>query len=385
MDRDLRRFLLSLSISSFMLGLAMSSGLYFISIKAELLGASDTEIGFLGFLRAIPYIFLPAMVGFLLRGVRKVLLYAISPILSSIFYALMYLLDNVSHIILTQVIMGIAFVFYWPIAEMMVASSTTPENRVKVFSYYSTSWTSGFLIGPSIGGFIADRFGFDYSFLFSSITSILVLPLIFLIKEPRSIEEGIERVEGTGSIKAKLLPYLYMLTLQSMVYGTLVVIFPNYAWRLGINEFYIGTIFTVLSLARLLSFFLVGSFARLQHRFSFTISSIFSAIPFILIAYIPSIVTFYIAVAIYAANLSYFTSMIFGRLTIMMDPKRYGFVVGIYEGIFGVGFAVGPLFAGFLSDLIGLRESFLVQFMLASGIAIIAHTFKIERRNVGNH
>ncbi|MEM2054050.1 MAG: hypothetical protein QXJ54_02510, partial [Nitrososphaerota archaeon] len=62
-SKDSATFLWLLSVSTFVIGLGISSGLYFIPIQAEILGASYIEIGALGFVRALPYTFLPALVG----------------------------------------------------------------------------------------------------------------------------------------------------------------------------------------------------------------------------------------------------------------------------------------------------------------------------------
>lgn len=381
-SKEFTTFLRLLNVSTFVIGLGMSSGLYFIPIQAEILGASYVEIGTLGFMRALPYIFLPALLGHFLANVNKVRLYLISPITAAIFYILISLAKSVHEIIIAQLLMGLAFVFYWPVGETMVASSSTVQNRVRAFAFYSVSWNAGFLLGPSIGGYIAENFGIYAAFWLSLAILIAAIPMVLLLKQPKVLKQN-DHDEKSGSSEfslLKLAPFYSMLVIQSMVYATLLVIFPNYAWRLGISEFYVGTIFTIFSFARLLSFLVIGKVLRSQPRFAFTVASIFFAIPMLLIAYLPSLITFYVAMAIYAATLSYFTSLLFSALTYNTPVEKYGFVVGIYEGIFGVGFALGPLLSGYVSETVGLRESFLLQAIMAATMMCIAITSKVEKR-----
>ncbi|MCS7135547.1 MAG: MFS transporter [Nitrososphaerota archaeon] len=376
-------FLRLLSISTFLIGLGISSGLYFIPIQAEILGASYVEIGALGFVRALPYIFLPALVGHFFAGINKAKLYLISPLMAAIFYILISIIESVPGIIAAQFLMGLSFVFYWPVGETMIASSSTAQNRVKAFAFYSVSWNAGFLLGPTIGGYVAEGFGIHAAFWLSLTILAAAIPTVLLLKPPKVVEQrNLDKNEGNEKFSLlRLSPFYGMLTIQSMVYATLLVIFPNYAWGLGISEFYVGTIFTVFSLARLLSFLVVGNTFRSQPRFAFTIASIFFAIPMLLIAYFPSLPVFYAAVAIYAATLSYFTSLLFNALTRNTPADKYGFVVGIYEGIFGLGFAFGPLLAGYVSENIGLRESFLLQAIMAFAMTCIAILSKVETNN----
>lgn len=375
-------FLRLLSVSTFVIGLGISSGIYFVPIQAEILGASYIEIGVLGFVRALPYVFLPALIGHFLAGVNKARLYLISPIMAIIFYTVVSLVKNVPAIIAAQLLIGLAFVFYWPVGETMVAASSTVQNRVRAFALYSISWNAGYLLGPSIGGYVAENFGIYAAFWLSIIILAAAIPMVLLLRQPTVLEQKDLDEKGDGKISLrKLVPFYSMLVIQSMVYATLLVIFPNYAWNFGISEFYVGTIFTVFSIARLLSFLVVGKMFRSQPRFAFTMTSVFFAIPMLLIAYFPSLVVFYIAVAMYAATLSYFTSLLFNALTRNVPAERYGFVVGLYEGIFGFGFAFGPLLAGYVSEIVGLRESFLLQAVMAAAMSCVALASGAEKRS----
>lgn len=383
-SKESAEFLRLLSVSTFVIGLGISSGIYFVPIQAEILGASYMEIGMLGFVRALPYTFLPALLGHFLAGANKVRLYLICPIMAVIFYTVVSLIKSVPAIIAAQILIGLAFVFYWPVGETMVAASSTVQNRVKAFAIYSISWNAGYLLGPSIGGYVAENFGIYAAFWLSLAILVAAIPMVLLLRQPIVLEQKEPGEKGNGKISLlKLAPFYSMLVIQSMVYATLLVIFPNYAWDLGISEFYVGTIFTVFSIARLTSFLVVGKVFRSQPRFAFTMSSVFFAIPMLLIAYFPSLVVFYVAVAMYAATLSYFTSLLFNTLTCNVPAEKYGFVVGLYEGIFGFGFAFGPLLAGYVSEVIGLRESFLLQAVMAAAMSCIAIASGAERRQKG--
>src|SRR5690606_17316564 len=70
-----------------------------------------------------------------------------------------------------------------------IADITTPKNRPKALGYMSAAISTGFIIGPGIGGFLAE-FGSRTPFYFAAVlgTVAAILTIIF-ISEPERVTE----------------------------------------------------------------------------------------------------------------------------------------------------------------------------------------------------
>lgn len=63
---------------------------------------------------------------------------------------------HVSILYLSRVLGGISAAFIMPAVTAYVADITTTEDRPKAMGYVSAAISTGFIIGPGVGGFIAD-------------------------------------------------------------------------------------------------------------------------------------------------------------------------------------------------------------------------------------
>lgn len=79
---------------------------------------------------------------------------------------------------------GISAAFIMPAVTAYVADITTVQERSKAMGYVSAAISTGFIIGPGIGGFIAE-YGVRLPFFFAAgIAFIAVISSMFLLKEP---------------------------------------------------------------------------------------------------------------------------------------------------------------------------------------------------------
>lgn len=84
---------------------------------------------------------------------------------------------------------GISAAFIMPAVTAYVADITTVQERSKAMGYVSAAISTGFIIGPGIGGFIAE-YGVRLPFFFAAgIAFIAVISSMFMLKEPLTKEE----------------------------------------------------------------------------------------------------------------------------------------------------------------------------------------------------
>ena len=90
---------------------------------------------------------------------------------------------------ISRILGGVSGAFIMPAVTAYIADITTPQNRPKALGYMSAAISTGFIIGPGIGGFLAE-FGSRMPFYFAGVlgTVAAILTIIF-ISEPERVTE----------------------------------------------------------------------------------------------------------------------------------------------------------------------------------------------------
>ena len=119
-------------------------------------------------------------------GRRIMIIAGLSGLALSMF--VFYLSDSVSILYVSRIIGGVGAALLIPAIFAYVADITTMEQRAKGNSLISASMSLGIVIGPGIGGFLAD-FGLKIPLLISAIVGVLaVIFSMFVLKESKALE-----------------------------------------------------------------------------------------------------------------------------------------------------------------------------------------------------
>lgn len=119
-------------------------------------------------------------------GRRIMIIAGLSGLALSMF--VFYLSDSVSILYVSRIIGGVGAALLIPAIFAYVADITTMEQRAKGNSLISASMSLGIVIGPGIGGFLAD-FGLKIPLLISAIVGVLaVIFSMFVLKESKVLE-----------------------------------------------------------------------------------------------------------------------------------------------------------------------------------------------------
>lgn len=96
---------------------------------------------------------------------------------------------TVSVLFISRMLGGVSAAFIMPAVTAFIADVTTISTRAKALGYMSAAISTGFIIGPGIGGFLAD-FGTRVPFYAAGILGVIaaICSMIFL-KEPTHTEE----------------------------------------------------------------------------------------------------------------------------------------------------------------------------------------------------
>ncbi|WP_019240209.1 MULTISPECIES: MFS transporter [Bacillus] len=101
--------------------------------------------------------------------------------------------EDVWVLFFSRILGGVSAAFIMPGVTAYMADITTVKERPKSMGYISAAISLGFIIGPGIGGFVAE-FGVRAPFYFAAVISFIVaLISLFILKEPLTKHELSER------------------------------------------------------------------------------------------------------------------------------------------------------------------------------------------------
>ena len=178
----MNRAVVLIAICSAMVGVSYGMHSPIVPVFArEQLAADCSQVGLIGTVNYLPYMFAPFFVGILLDRLNKsyVLLSGILLNVFSIF--LLSIVQSILEIMLYRALTGVAHALFWPSCEVLISINSSMDRRVRNISVFIAAWILGFMVGPIIGKLVLNVF--DYSTLFQLAPIILavgVVPSILL-------------------------------------------------------------------------------------------------------------------------------------------------------------------------------------------------------------
>ncbi|WP_239719743.1 MULTISPECIES: multidrug efflux MFS transporter NorA [unclassified Mammaliicoccus] len=125
--------------------------------------------------------------------------------------------NTFSILLVSRVLGGISAAFVMPGVNGMIGDLSTSENRAKNFSYMSAVINTGFIVGPGVGGFLAE-ISHRMPFYFAGALGIIALLFsVFLLKEASdddTNETAPPKVKEPFPYKLFVVPVIIMLILS---------------------------------------------------------------------------------------------------------------------------------------------------------------------------
>jgi MFS family permease len=293
-------------------------------------------------------------------GRRNVM--AVSLLLSAIVTLGWGLTTDLTLLLVLIVLSGLVGPLYGPASQAMVADLVEPEKRAEAYGLIRVIANLGVVIGPSIGGLLAAR---SYLILFvcaAAAEFIFFVITIAMLPEtkPESTEET-QAADGGMSYAPVFrdLPFLGMCTISIvavLVYVQMNTTFPVYVKeQFGIPENQYGLLIALNALMVVTMQFAITRWANRFRRTSMlALSAALYAVGFGSLALARTLWQFAASVAVWTLGEM---TMIPVRSALVADlaPEtmrgRYMAVSGF---AWGIGWMLGPLLAGLVSDSLGM-------------------------------
>ncbi|PDZ10033.1 MFS transporter [Bacillus pseudomycoides] len=289
---------------------------------------------------------------------------------------------DVSVLYLSRMLGGISAAFIMPGVTAYVADITSVQERPKAMGYLSAAISTGFIIGPGIGGFIAE-YGIRVPFFFAAAIAFLAcISSIFILKEPLTTEELAEVSANTKQtnfirdLKKSLHPsyfiafvIVFVLAFGLSAYETVFSLFSDH--KFGFTPKDIASIITISSIfGVVVQVFLFGKLVDiLGEKMLIQICLITGAI----LAVVSTLISnFWVVLAVTCFIFLAF-DLLRPALTTFLSKaagKEQGFVAGMNSTYTSLGNIVGPAMGGILFD-VNIHYPYLFSaFIMAIGIGI---------------
>jgi len=370
----MNRVLILVNLTGLIIGISYGLHGPILPIFAKnVIGATYSELGLIGLANFVPYMFIPLFVGILLDRINNTHLLAIGAAINSVSIYLLSIAQSIPEILGFRIMTGVAHAFFWPPCESIISNESTEKNRVKNISWFTMFFVMGFMIGPLLGTAFLENLNVTYRILFQIAAFILAAGIITaLLASRKRVKIHHERFSFSAIKDMKKFPeVITLLIFCTSSFGIILTIFPAFLNDKGMNATDVLYLFFVFGISRVISLALAGKFAKRTSQ-TLIAATLAVSIGLAISVIADSIITFGIALVLMGFGFSIFFPL---TLEIILSKTRKsisGKIIGAYETIFGLGWAVGPTIGGPITQSFGDETPYIIFSIIGIGITILA-------------
>ena len=261
--------------------------------------------------------------------------------------------NTFSILLLSRVLGGISAAFVMPGVNGMIGDLSTAENRARNFSYMSAVINTGFIIGPGVGGFLAE-ISHRMPFYFAGVLGIIALLFsIILLKEEKEVEDVDKpKVKEPFPYKLFVVPVVVMLILSYGLSSTETMFSLYTAEKVGFEPKDISIAITGGAIVGVI--FQLFLFERIVGRIGEIRLTLFSLIYSVIVLVAFIFASSYLSVMLVSFIIFIGFDLIRPSMTNYFSKlagKNQGTAGGLNSAATSVGNLVGPLVAGVVFDI----------------------------------
>lgn len=336
------------------------------------IGASYAELGLIGLANFIPYMFIPVFVGILLDRFNNAKLLSIGIMVNSAATLLLSATKTVPEIMALRAMTGVAHAFFWPPAQSIISNVSPPEARVKNIGKFTGYFVAGFMIGPLVGMALLEGLDVSYRMLFQVSTFVTASAIIFAMQasKKRHVEQH-HRFSFYSIKEIKKFPHvLAVLIYCASSFGMILTIYPAFLDDRDMSATQIEILYFVFGAARVITLTMTERLAR-HTSLVLVASTLCISAGLLLSFYSHSIEGFALAMLFMGFGFSITFPLTLEIILRGTRRERSGSTIGAYETVFGIGWAIGPLAAGLISEFGGSAIPYIVFFALGLGVTVL--------------
>lgn len=353
-----------------------------LPLYAREFGATGTQLGFLTASFAIARIITTFPGGWLADRVGRKKPVVTGLLSYSIVMTLYGFSQDVNQLILLRGLQGLASGIVWPVISTMVADITLPEDRGKAMGLYSSMWFLGMVVGPGLGGVLADAFTEAVPFFFCGALAFLSMILVaFAVQETfrSKMSVGNSQINLKPRVKSDFTPVKavflrgmtpYPRTFVGLCAVGLVVSFSSSLIQpvlsvfaeeeLGVSKAGVGVLFSVMGAMTLVTTLPIGTVAdRIGRKLTFVFGMIVAGVSALLIMLSGGFWPLLFVMMLRGVGRAASNPSITAMFSSLVPASRRGKGMGTFNGFRNVGLVLGSTTGGFLYETAFSRLPFL--------------------------
>ena len=338
--------------------LGFSLILPFLPLYAQDLGASPIVIGLIFTSFSFFQLFSAPIMGRLSDHYGRRPLLIISQISTFVGFVVLGFANTLALIFLSRIIDGM-FGSNFTIAQAYLSDISSKKDRSKVFGIIGAAFGVGFLIGPGIGGYLAEISYSLPSFAAAGVSVLTIfLTLIFLPETVARKKEGeikikiidldqFRRFFSSSIISSKLMTF-FTFILAHMIFVSMMALYSEK--QLGLGTAGIGMILTYIGLnAIILRGFLLPKLIDIcgERKLQF-ISVISLIIGLTLTAFVTELWMFIISITLFSFGAGTARPILTGEISRQVSEDEQGAILGVSDSLGSFAQILGPLIGGFM-------------------------------------
>ena len=382
----MNRALILVNITGLIIGISYGLHGPILPVFAKnVIDASYSELGLIGLANFIPYMFIPLFVGILLDKFNNGYLLALGAAINSASIYLLSVAQSVPEIMGFRIMTGVAHAFFWPPCESIISKESSEKDRVKNISWFTMFFVLGFMIGPLLGTVFLEEMDITYRILFQITAFILATAIITaLLVSRKNVKDHHEKFSFSSIKEMKKFPeVIILLIFCTSSFGIILSIYPAFLNDNGMSDTDILLLYFAFGVSRVVSLALAGKFSRhtsktlIAATIAVSLGLAFSVIS-------DSIIIYGVALVLMGFGFSIFFPL---TLEIILSKTRKGIsgkIIGAYETVFGIGWAIGPTIGGPITQSFGDQAPYVVFCIVGIGVTILAvlSRQKLEPRRI---
>ncbi|MFX1483186.1 MAG: MFS transporter [Promethearchaeota archaeon] len=367
-------WMLAFSLSVLQVGFGIVTPIFPYYIES--LGMAGIELGTLAASFAISRIIFAGPLGGISDRVgRKPILIAslLGFAIANIIYAYAY---DVLVMISARALEGAVSAGFFPAANAFVTDVTSPNNRGTAMGYLSMGNMVGFVVGPALGGFLAQFLGFRIPFIVAGAASLFTMILVhLLVQEPtqKFIKKSIPRIpirevlsrarNSYGALGVAMFANMFAMGILEVAFLLDAVV------NLRIQPYEIGMFFGIIGVTMIVGNIIFGKLSdKMGRKWLIVYGAIISAVSMLLFVIAGDVFTLLFAGLILALGMSMRGPAIQALIGDLTAPSAYGSVMGLFGAISNSAYAVSPLISGRIFDDTGSAG---LSLLLGSWVSLI--------------
>jgi DHA1 family multidrug resistance protein-like MFS transporter len=366
-------WMLAISLSILQIGFGLVTPIFPFYIES--MGMAGIELGVLAASFAIARILLAGPLGGLSDriGRKPVLIMSLLGFaLANVVYAFA---QSVLMMVSARALEGAVSAGFFPAANAYVSDVTTPSNRGTAMGYLSMGNMVGFIVGPALGGFLAQFLGIRVPFILAAVATLVTLLFVFLVvREPER-----KTIRDTGP----KIPIRELISRAQRCYGILgMAMFANMfamgilevaflldaVVNLGVQPYEIGSFFGVIGVTMIVGNVGFGKLSDIRGRkWLIVVGALIGAISMGMFIFAQTTIDLLLAGIVLSIGMSMRGPAIQALIADVTDPSSYGTMMGVFGAVSNSAYAVSPLIGGRIFDDTG---SAALSLLMAGGVSV---------------